>query len=105
MFKFFFLLVIIFLPEVILSQDTSQKKYYFEQQDIKDWMIQKGWIKKKPEKNTFILIIPVIASNPTAGFIFGAGLTSAFKTRPTDEHFSSINANATYSTKGLLNLN
>jgi len=105
MCKFFFLLVIIFLPEVILSQDTLQKKYYFEQQDIKDWMIQKGWIKKKPEKNTFILIIPVIASNPTAGFIFGAGLTSAFKTRPTDEHFSSINANATYSTKGLLNLN
>src|SRR5262249_6190154 len=53
----------------------------------------------------FLLIIPVIASNPSAGFIFGAGLTYAFKTRPSDNRISTASANATYSTKGLLNLN
>lgn len=94
------------------QKSTSQKKdtilhpvYSFHQQDIKDWFVQKGWMKKKPEKKNFLLIIPVVASNPTAGFIFGAGLTLAFKPNPEDKRLSSIGANATYSTNKLLNLN
>ena len=99
------LLVIILNCLQVFCQDTLQKKNSFEQQDIKDWLIQKKWVKKKPEKTTFTLLIPIVASNPTAGFIFGVGLTSAFKSWKQDEHFSSLNANATYSTKGILNLN
>src|SRR5258708_2615891 len=106
MYKYLLLAIAVMLPGFIFCQDdTSKKNNQFVQQDIRDWLIQKKWIKKKPEKNTFILIIPVIASNPTTGFIFGAGLTTAFKANAKDERFSSLNANATYSTKGFLNLN
>jgi len=105
MCKYLLIIATVLSPELIFCQDSSQKKNRFVQEDLKDWLIHKGWIKKKPEKNTFILIIPVIASNPTAGFIFGAGLTTAFKTNPKNERFSSLNANATYSSKGFLNLN
>ncbi len=76
------------------------------QEDIKDWLVQKGIVKKKKqEKNDFLMILPMIASNPSAGFIFGGGLTYAFKTRPSDTRVSTLSSNATYSTKGLLNLN
>ena len=106
MYKYLLFVIIVMSPEFIFCQDDSlKKKNQFVQEDIKDWLIQKKWVKKKPEKNTFILIIPVVASNPTAGFIFGAGLTTAFKANAKDERFSSLNANATYSTKGFLNLN
>jgi hypothetical protein len=78
----------------------------FEQQDIKDWFLHIGLTKKKkPEKTSFLLVIPVIASNPTAGLLFGGGLTYSYKTKPTDQKLSNASANATYSTKGLLNLN
>lgn len=97
-------------PVHFFYNDTSKQPFpsrpAFEQQDIKDWLREKGWVKRKPpQKNSFLLIIPVIASNPSAGFIFGGGLNYAFKTKPTDEHVSAASANATYSTKGLLNLN
>ena len=51
------------------------------------------------------MVIPIIASNPTAGIIFGAGLTYSYKTNPSDSKLSNITGNATYSTKGLVNLN
>ena len=100
-----FVLIGFCLPFLGICQDTAVSKG-FVQEDIKDWVRQKGWVKrKKPEKNSFLLLLPVIASNPSAGFIFGAGMNYAFKTRPTDEKVSTASANATYSTKHLLNLN
>jgi hypothetical protein len=101
-----YLVIFGFLSPLLSFCQDSAIAPRFEQQDIKDWFLQKGWIKKKkPEKNSFLLLLPVIASNPTAGLIFGAGMNYAFKTRPTDSRFSTASANATYSTKGLLNLN
>lgn len=88
----------------VLSQDSVTSKP-FVQQDIKDYFIQKGWVKPKPPKQSFFLIIPVIASNPSAGFIFGAGLTYAFKAPSAIERISTVSSNATYSTKKQLNLN
>jgi outer membrane protein assembly factor BamA len=87
------------------SQSDSSKIKKFEQQDIKDWMVRQGWIKKKPEKTSFLLLIPVIASNPSAGFIYGAGLSYAFKYNKFSERYSSIQSNATYSTKKQVNIN
>jgi outer membrane protein assembly factor BamA len=86
-------------------QDTATRPRNFEQQDIRDWLIQKKILKDKPPKKNFLLIIPVIASNPSAGLIFGAGCTYAFKSDPDDTRISTMTANATYSTKGLLNTN
>jgi hypothetical protein len=86
-------------------QDTTMVWSKPEQKDLKDWLLEKGILKKKkPPKSGFLLVIPVIASNPTAGFLFGAGLTYAFK-RDSDHYVSTASSNATYSTKGLLNLN
>jgi len=87
------------------QNDSLPGKKIFVQQDIKDWMVQKNWVKKKKEKNNFLLFIPVIASNPSAGFIFGTGLSYAFKAHPSNERFSAVSANATYSTKKQVNVN
>ncbi len=87
----------------VICQDRVQRDV--GQQDIKDWLVEKGIIKKQPEKSGFMLIVPVIASNPSAGFVFGGGLSYAFKTKPSDVHVSTLSSNASYSTKGLLNLN
>jgi outer membrane protein assembly factor BamA len=87
------------------QEDSLRHKKTFQQEDIKYWFTRIGIRKEKPEKNNFLLIIPVVASNPTAGFIFGGGLTYAYKTTGTDRHMSTISSNATYSTKKLLNLN
>jgi outer membrane protein assembly factor BamA len=86
------------LPQIGIGQPPVQ-------QDIYDWLLQKKWIKKKPEKKGFLLVIPIIASNPTAGIIFGAGLTYAYTSKPQGTKTSTITSNATYSTKGLLNCN
>jgi len=87
------------------QNDSINGQKVFVQQDIKDWMVRQKWVKKKPEKNNFLLFIPVIASNPSAGFIFGTGLSYAFKANPANERFSAVSANATYSTKKQVNLN
>lgn len=89
----------------VFCQDSTRPVKNYQQEDIKDWLVQVKLMKKKPEKNSFLLVIPVVASNPSAGFIFGAGLTYAFKANGTDEYESTVTSNATYSTKGLLNLN
>jgi hypothetical protein len=88
------------------SQDSIVEKP-FVQQDIKDWLRHIGVSKKppKPPSNNFMLILPYIASNPTAGLMIGGGLSWAFKANKLDERLSSISANASYSTKKLLNLN
>ncbi|HTQ64544.1 MAG TPA: BamA/TamA family outer membrane protein [Puia sp.] len=101
-----FIFLGLFAPLIIFSQtDTLQNPKQFTQMDIKDWLAQKNWIKPRAEKNNFLLIIPIIASNPSAGFIFGAGLTYAYQSPPKSIRLSSVTANASYSSKGLLNLN
>ena len=105
--KAFIYIVILlhFFTGVLAQDDSINNKKVFVQQDIKDWLVQKKWVKKKPEKNNFLLFIPIIASNPSAGLIFGTGISYAFKANPADSRYSSISANATYSTKKQVNLN
>jgi outer membrane protein assembly factor BamA len=55
-------------------------------------------------KETFLLPVPVVCSNPTAGFIYGVGLSYTFHPR-TSRYISALSSNATYSTNKLLNLN
>jgi hypothetical protein len=103
--------LIIFLAAILLSgdvwgQDSAIKQGRpFEQMDLYDWLVQKKVLKKRPVRKSFLLIIPVIASNPTAGIILGAGLSYAYKSKPDGMKISSVTGNATWSTKGLINLN
>ena len=99
-------LAALILPIFVLCQpQIDSTKSGFRQQDIKDWMIGRGWIKPKAPKDNFLLLIPILASNPAAGVIFGAGLSLAYKQKKSDTRLSAITANATYSTNKLLNLN
>ncbi|MFI5152191.1 MAG: BamA/TamA family outer membrane protein [Chitinophagales bacterium] len=96
----------IFSSILVHAQDTSfHEKPEFHQLDLKDWLVQKGWIKPRPQKNHFLLIMPIVATNPTAGFIYGAGLSYALKADTMSSRVSSASASATYSTNHLLNLN
>jgi len=54
-------------------RDTTGGQRGFHQEDIKDWLIQRKVLRDKPPKKNFLLIIPVVASNPTAGFMFVRG--------------------------------
>jgi outer membrane protein assembly factor BamA len=90
----------------IQQPDSMNHKIGFRQEDISDWLLQKRITKKKKApKQSYLLIIPFIASNPAAGVIFGGGLNYAFKANKQDTRVSAISSNASYSTKGLLNLN
>ena len=111
--RVFLVVCITFQNLIVFCQDSTLQKIdsskaksdTFHQMDVKDWMIQKGWRKPKPEKNSFFLLIPVIGSNPSTGFIFGLGLSYALKFSPQDVRVSAVSANATYSTKGQTNIN
>ena len=103
-FHILLLATITLLPRAGNCQDSLQKQDYV-QQDVYDWMLQHKWVKKKPEKKGFLLVIPIIASNPTAGIIFGVGLTYAYTAKLQGTKINSITSNATYSTKGLVNCN
>ena len=66
------MLSIIFPFIAFCQQDTVKANSVYHQQDIKDWLAQKGWIKEKPAKDKFLLIIPIIASNPAAANSFAS---------------------------------
>lgn len=92
-----------------IGQDTTGQRFN-EQMDIKDWIGKHRKHKNntgenKFSKNNFMLLMPVIASNPTAGLMYGVGLSYTFKTFSTDQKLSTISGNLSNSTKGLLNLN
>lgn len=106
MYKIIFSIFLSLSFSIVFAQgDSLNHKSEFQQEDIGDWLVQKKIKKKKPPKQSYLLIIPFIASNPAAGVILGGGLNYAFKTYKTDEKVSAISSNASYSTKGLLNLN
>jgi hypothetical protein len=86
------------------AQNDSTNQSSFQQQDIKDWMFHKGWIKNKSKKKNLLFIVPVVGSNPSTGFFFGAVESYTFKFKATDRYFSLINGTATYSTKKQVNL-
>jgi outer membrane protein assembly factor BamA len=73
--------------------------------DVKDWLAQNRWIKARPESDRFLFVIPVIGVNPSAGFIYGGGLTYTYKSQKNGKRFSMLSSNASYSTKRLVNLN
>src|ERR1700743_2348959 len=55
------------------------------------------------KKESFLLPGPVVCSNPTAGFIYGAGLSYTYR-EPSARYLSVVSSNATRSTNDMLNL-
>ncbi|ANE53390.1 hypothetical protein SY85_08980 [Flavisolibacter tropicus] len=102
-----FFLSTLLLPFISYCQTDTTKHDTagFHQQDLKDWLARRKSKPAKPAKGNFLLVIPYISSNPTAGFMIGGGLTYTFKTKKTDEHVSLISSNVSYSTNKLVNVN
>lgn len=59
----------------------------------------------KPLKNSFLIVIPVIASQPATGFMFGAIGQYIFKGKAKEDKYSTANISATYTTKKQLLIN
>jgi hypothetical protein len=73
--------------------------------DVQDWLVENRWIRSRHVKDNFLLLLPVIGANPSAGFIYGGGLTYAYTSELPNARASNISSNVSYSTKGLMNLN
>jgi outer membrane protein assembly factor BamA len=73
--------------------------------DMRDWLAKRGLEKPRPAKNNFLFLLPVVGANPSAGFIYGAGLTYAYQSKDESTRLSTVSSNASYSTKRLVNLN
>jgi outer membrane protein assembly factor BamA len=59
----------------------------------------------KPPKRSFLILIPVIGSQPATGFSFGAIAQYTFKGQKPEDKYSSISVGATYTTKNQLLIN
>ena len=42
---------------VYAQEDTVKKRPAFEQQDVSDWLVQQKVIKRKPESNSFFMMM------------------------------------------------
>jgi outer membrane protein assembly factor BamA len=73
--------------------------------DTQDWLVQKKILASRRHRDRFLFILPVIGANPAAGFIYGLGLTYASIPAGGKWRSSNLSSNASYSTKGLVNLN
>ncbi|HKH60367.1 MAG TPA: hypothetical protein VKA49_06025 [Flavitalea sp.] len=76
----------------------------FQQQDMMDWLANLRSKPPRPVKNSFLLLVPYISSNPTSGFNVGLGLTYTYKKSKTDQYLSVITGSVSYSTKKLANI-
>lgn len=59
----------------------------------------------KPPKNSFLIVIPVIGSQPATGFLFGATGQYTYKGKEADAKYSTIAVSANYTTKNQVLLN
>ncbi|SMO54462.1 BamA/TamA family outer membrane protein [Solitalea koreensis] len=93
------------LPFSSAAQDTSAVKNC-PQQDLTDliskWRNKPPKVKPDTGKNAFLLLFPVIGSNPATGFQIGAAGQYAFKGKNTNSLYSTVVGNLTYTTKNQL---
>ncbi|MBS1601636.1 MAG: hypothetical protein JST42_03130, partial [Bacteroidetes bacterium] len=90
--------VSILLSFVGHCQDTTMP-------DAQDWLVQKKVLRSRISKGCFLFMLPVVGSNPAAGFVYGAGLTYVSEVANRKGKVSNLSSNASYSVKGFANLN
>ncbi|MEJ2113129.1 MAG: BamA/TamA family outer membrane protein [Flavobacteriaceae bacterium] len=62
-------------------------------------------IKRKPQKNSFFLLVPVIGSSPATGFLYGGVAQYTFKGKHENDKYSSVTLGVTYTTYDQLLIN
>ncbi|ULQ55559.1 BamA/TamA family outer membrane protein [Flavihumibacter rivuli] len=97
-------LILLMYSIALNAQDSVQlvRQGDCDQKDLPD--VIRDWRNKPPkqrkEKNSSLLLVPVIASNPATGFQFGAAGQYVFKGKQPKDLYSSISGNATVTSKG-----
>ena len=106
MSKTFVLFICIFLEasHSFCQIDSLKTDSAFQQQEMMDWLANLSSKPPRPVKNSFLLLVPYISSNPTSGFNVGLGLTYTYKKSKTDQYLSVITDSVSYSTKKLANI-
>ncbi|ESU24190.1 surface antigen (D15) [Flavobacterium enshiense DK69] len=59
----------------------------------------------KPIKNSFLIVMPIIGSQPATGFMYGAVAQYTFKGDQPKDKYSTVSLNVTYTTKKQLMIN
>lgn len=68
-------------------------------------LIKKKKKAAKPPKDNFLVVVPVIGSQPATGFMIGATSQYIFKGKRPDDKYSTLNASINYTTKNQLLIN
>ncbi|UKJ05781.1 BamA/TamA family outer membrane protein [Solitalea lacus] len=98
----YLVLVLLFSYEFSIAQSKTDTLISTQIKDIGDVLFKKkkkDSIKIAEKKDSFFLLIPVIGSQPATGFMFGFTGQYTFKGLKPEDKYSTINLNATYTTK------
>lgn len=96
--------VILFLGNQVQAQTESIDTIPCEEKDISDLLFKNKKKKGKIDKNSFMMIVPAIGSNPSMGFFFGGVMQLAFKPKGS-ERLSMLSTGIVFSTTGQTNFN
>ena len=105
--KFISLLAIFLIAITMNAQQKSDSIAECPIKSLSDILKKKDTLLtlKKPIKNSFFILIPVIGSQPATGFLFGVTGQYTFKGKQPKDKYSTINAGVNYTTKHQLLVN
>ncbi len=88
------------LCQFSFAQSNSKETSPCEIKSLADFFKKKDTaIVVKPEKNSFLIVLPVLGSQPANGFIYGAIAQLTFKNKKPDGKYSTTYIMATHTTK------
>ena len=87
-----------------MSQPLLSDSVPCKEKDISEILFKKKRAKQKSDKNSFMMIVPAIGSNPSMGFFFGGVMQLAFKPKGS-ERLSMLSTGIVFSTTGQTNFN
>ncbi|AFD06993.1 BamA/TamA family outer membrane protein [Solitalea canadensis] len=101
--KYLLIVLILFISYGFTNaQSITDSSKVYPIKDIGDVLFKKkkqDTSRTARSKNSFFLAIPVIASQPATGFMFGLTGQYTFKGKKPEDKYSTINASITYTTK------
>jgi outer membrane protein assembly factor BamA len=100
------LLLVLLLEGVALAQSAGDSVSPCPVKAVPDFFKKEdSTTAAKPPKKNFLILIPVIGSQPATGFSFGAITQYTFKGDKPEDKYSTISVGATYTTKNQLLIN
>jgi outer membrane protein assembly factor BamA len=94
------------MPFIAKAQTATDSTKYCPVKSLPELFKKKDSILVlKPAKKNFLLVIPVIGSQPATGFLYGAVVQYTFKGKRPGDKYSSANFGASYTEKKQLLLN